>query len=135
MRCLLPRQNITSNLTTGHFERERESHDLLPVKEIDISVGAESQVAVATTLTSTTAEARSRFSPLERGCYFEGELQGRTAVQQDEGQKMLAADYRSKTLLVVKSAASLGLILFDLLHSSSICRGSFTGEKCGVEEM
>ena len=37
-------------------------------------MGAESQVAVATTLTSTTAEARSRFSPLERGCYFEGEL-------------------------------------------------------------
>ena len=58
------------------------------VQEIDISVGAESQVAVATTLTSTTAEARYRFSPLERGCYFEGELQGRTAVQQDEGQKM-----------------------------------------------
>ena len=47
-----------------------------PAQEMDISVGAESQVAVATTLTSTTAEARSRFSPLERGCYFEGELQG-----------------------------------------------------------
>ena len=53
------------------------------MQEIDISVGKENQVAVATTLTSTTAEARSRFSPLERGCYFEGELQGRTVVQQD----------------------------------------------------
>ena len=57
------------------------------MQEIDISVGKENQVAVATTLTSTTAEARSRFSPLERGCYFEGELQGRTVVQQDYGQK------------------------------------------------
>ena len=35
---------------------------------------SESQVAVATTLTTTTDEARARFNPIERGCYFEGEL-------------------------------------------------------------
>ena len=44
-------------------------------QEIDISVGSESQVAVATTLTTTTDDARARFNPLERGCYFEGELE------------------------------------------------------------
>ena len=46
----------------------------MSIKEIDISVGSESQVAVTTTLTTTTDEARDRFDPLERGCYFEGEL-------------------------------------------------------------
>ena len=46
----------------------------MSIKEIDISVGSESQVAVTTTLTITTDEARDRFQPLERGCYFEGEL-------------------------------------------------------------
>ena len=46
----------------------------MSIKEIDISVGSESQVAVTTTLTTTTDEARGRFNPLERGCYFEGEL-------------------------------------------------------------
>lgn len=47
----------------------------MSIKEIDISVGRESQVAVATTLTMTTADARDRFVPEDRGCYFEGELQ------------------------------------------------------------
>ena len=47
----------------------------MSIKEIDISVGSESQVAVATTLTTTTDDARARFNPLERGCYFEGELE------------------------------------------------------------
>ena len=46
----------------------------MSIKEIDISVGSESQVAVTTSLTTTTAEARDRFQPMERGCYFEGEL-------------------------------------------------------------
>ena len=32
------------------------------------------QVAVTPVLYSTTDAARTRFSPLERGCYFEGEL-------------------------------------------------------------
>ena len=48
---------------------------IMSIKEIDISVGSESQVAVTTTLTTTTDEARDRFDPLERGCYFEGELE------------------------------------------------------------
>ncbi len=47
---------------------------IMSIKEIDISVGTESQVAVATTLTMTTDDARSRFAPEDRGCYFEGEL-------------------------------------------------------------
>ena len=47
---------------------------IMSIKEIDISVGSESQVAVTTTLTTTTDEARDRFQPQERGCYFEGEL-------------------------------------------------------------
>jgi len=46
----------------------------MSIKEIDISVGSESQVAVAISLTTTTDEARDRFKPIERGCYFEGEL-------------------------------------------------------------
>ena len=46
----------------------------MSIKEIDISVGSESQVAVTTTLTITTDEARDRFDPIHRGCYFEGEL-------------------------------------------------------------
>ena len=47
---------------------------IMSIKEIDISVGSESQVAVATTLTTTTPDARNRFNPEQRGCYFEGEL-------------------------------------------------------------
>ena len=47
---------------------------IMSIKEIDISVGSESQVAVTTTLTTTTDEARDRFNPTDRGCYFEGEL-------------------------------------------------------------
>ena len=47
---------------------------IMSIKEIDISVGSESQVAVATSLTTTTDDARNRFNPLERGCYFQGEL-------------------------------------------------------------
>jgi hypothetical protein len=46
----------------------------MSIKEIDISVGSESQVAVAISLTTTTDEARDRFQPIDRGCYFEGEL-------------------------------------------------------------
>ena len=40
----------------------------------DISPGFESQVAVTPTLFETSDEARERFLPEERGCYFEGEL-------------------------------------------------------------
>ena len=40
----------------------------------DISPGFESQVAVTPTLYETSEEARTRFLPEERGCYFEGEL-------------------------------------------------------------
>ena len=47
---------------------------IMSIKEIDISVGSESQVAVATTLTTTTEQAQYRFDPVQRGCYFEGEL-------------------------------------------------------------
>ncbi len=47
---------------------------IMSIKEVDVSVGTESQVAVTTTLTTTTAEARRRFLPKERGCYFEGEI-------------------------------------------------------------
>ena len=47
---------------------------IMSIKEIDVSVGTESQVAVTTTLTTTTPEARRRFTPVERGCYFEGEI-------------------------------------------------------------
>ena len=47
---------------------------IMSIREIDISVGTESQVAVATTLTTTTEEAKRRFDPGQRGCYFEGEL-------------------------------------------------------------
>ncbi len=47
---------------------------IMSIKELDISPGSVFQVAVTPTLMSTTAEAISRFSPLERGCYIEGEL-------------------------------------------------------------
>ena len=83
-------------------------------------MGAESQVAVATTLTSTTAEARSRFSPLERGCYFEGELQG-CSVETGWQPKM--------QLKIVLLTYEIALILFDHFCSSSTCRESFIGEQ------
>ncbi len=40
----------------------------------DIAPGFESQVAVAPTIFETSEEARNRFLPKERGCYFEKEL-------------------------------------------------------------
>ena len=55
----------------------------MSIKEIDVSVGSESQVAVAISLTITTDDAKNRFDPIDRGCYFEGEL----------GLKYLPRDY------------------------------------------
>ena len=72
----------------------------MSIKEIDISVGSESQVAVTTTLTITTDEARDRFQPLERGCYFEGEL---------------SLEYLPKQFYrYVPKAVSIGLLGFHL---------------------
>ena len=47
---------------------------IMSIKELDISPGSVFQVAVTPTLMSTTPEAISRFDPLDRGCYIEGEL-------------------------------------------------------------
>lgn len=47
---------------------------LMSVKELDISPGFETQIAVSPVLYATTDEAKRRFDPEERGCYFEGEL-------------------------------------------------------------
>lgn len=47
---------------------------IMSIKELDISPGSVFQIAVTPTLMSTTPEAIERFSPLERGCYKEGEL-------------------------------------------------------------
>ncbi|CAB4060681.1 ASICN [Lepeophtheirus salmonis] len=70
--------DYTYHLKAGEGFKVSVHHHLdqpiMSIKEIDISVGTESQVAVATTLTTTTDEAKNRFYPEERGCYFEGEL-------------------------------------------------------------
>ena len=42
--------------------------------EIDIAPGLETQVAVTPVLYSTSNEAQTRFTPEERGCYFDHEL-------------------------------------------------------------
>ena len=47
---------------------------IMSIKEVDIAPGSVFQLAVTPTLIATTAEAKSRFSPQERGCYVEGEL-------------------------------------------------------------
>lgn len=47
---------------------------IMSIRELDISPGFESQVAVTPTLYETSEEARRRFLPSERGCYFEKEL-------------------------------------------------------------
>eukprot|EP00093_Oithona_nana_P005762 05762.XXX_302077_297100_1 [CDS] Oithona nana genome sequencing. len=47
---------------------------IMSIRELDISPGFESQVAVTPTLYETSEEARTRFLPEERGCYFENEL-------------------------------------------------------------
>ena len=48
--------------------------DIPSFKEIDVLLGKEVQVSVNPELQITSQIARSRFSPEERGCYFEGEL-------------------------------------------------------------
>eukprot|EP00094_Tigriopus_californicus_P006437 TCALIF_06199-PA protein Name:"Protein of unknown function" AED:0.31 eAED:0.34 QI:0/0/0/0.33/1/1/3/0/625 len=47
---------------------------LMSINELDITPGFESQVAVTPVLYDTTEDARVRFMPEERGCYFEGEV-------------------------------------------------------------
>ena len=47
---------------------------LMSMNELDITPGLETQVAVTPVLYSTTDAARRRFTPEERGCYFEDEL-------------------------------------------------------------
>ena len=69
--------HITNEYVITGFKLSVHHHldqPIMSIKEIDISVGSESQVAVATTLTTTTSDAKDRFDPTQRGCYFEGEL-------------------------------------------------------------
>ena len=47
---------------------------LMSVKELDISPGFETQIAVSPVLYSTTKEAVERFKPIERDCYSEEEM-------------------------------------------------------------
>jgi len=47
---------------------------IMSIKELDISPGSVFQIAVTPTLMDTTAEAKKRFTPIDRGCYVEGEL-------------------------------------------------------------
>ena len=92
----------------------------MSIKEIDISVGSESQVAVTTTLTTTTDEARDRFNPTDRGCYFEGELSLKYLPKKFYRYvlKIFRKLKRSKS---VKDEA-----FFGLLESLSSCQLVFT---------
>ena len=47
---------------------------LMSMTEMDIAPGFETQVAVTPILYGTTKAAQTRFSPEERGCYFDHEL-------------------------------------------------------------
>ena len=46
----------------------------MAMAEMDITPGFETQVAVTPVLYRTTNAARNRFTPEERGCYFDHEL-------------------------------------------------------------
>ena len=46
----------------------------MSMNEIDITPGFETQIAITPVLYKTTNAARTRFTPVERGCYFEDEL-------------------------------------------------------------
>ena len=46
----------------------------MSMTEMDISPGFETQVAVTPVLYSTSNAAHTRFTPEERGCYFDHEL-------------------------------------------------------------
>ena len=47
---------------------------LMSMTEMDIAPGFETQVAITPVLYTTTNAARNRFTPEERGCYFDHEL-------------------------------------------------------------
>ena len=47
---------------------------IMSIKELDISPGSVFQIAVTPTLMDTTEEAKKRFTPIDRGCYVQGEL-------------------------------------------------------------
>ena len=47
---------------------------LMSMTEMDITPGFETQVAVTPVIYNTTNAARNRFTPEERGCYFDDEL-------------------------------------------------------------
>ena len=46
----------------------------MSMTEMDITPGFETQVAVTPVLYTTTSAARNRFTPEERGCYFDHEM-------------------------------------------------------------
>ena len=46
----------------------------MSMTEMDIAPGFETQVAVTPILYGTTKAAQTRFTPEERGCYFDEEL-------------------------------------------------------------
>ena len=48
---------------------------LMSMTEMDITPGFETQVAVTPVLFRTTNAAKNRFTPEERGCYFDHEIQ------------------------------------------------------------
>ncbi len=54
--------------------QHHQDQPLMSVKELDVAPGFETQIAVTPVLYETTEEAKQRFKPSERGCYFEGEL-------------------------------------------------------------
>ena len=47
---------------------------VMSIREMDITPGFETQVAITPVLYSTSNAAKTRFTPEERGCYFDHEL-------------------------------------------------------------
>ena len=63
--------NVIHNLAYTYKLQLKTTLDqpLMHVKELDISPGFETQIAVSPVLFSTTNEALRRFEPEQRGCY------------------------------------------------------------------
>ncbi|TRY72690.1 hypothetical protein TCAL_05397 [Tigriopus californicus] len=97
---------------------------IMSIKELDISPGSVFQIAVTPTLMSTTPEAIERFSPLERGCYKEGELPLKylpSSFYRYEMSNCLFEAAYERVLEECECTPSFHQLAYE--HVPSICRG------------
>ena len=89
------------------------------IQEMDVLLGKEVQISVNPEIQITSQVVRSRFSPEERGCYFDGEL----ALKYLEGYRYSLANclYSSTVEAVIESCHCVPHLYLNTSHHLPVC--------------